>query len=68
MVAVFAMLASTPSNNTQFPALAMLTYVYVRPRGIAIPDTTAVAMSSSSSGEYPSPKIFTASAGRTVPE
>mmetsp|Transcript_1452 Transcript_1452/g.1666 ORF Transcript_1452/g.1666 Transcript_1452/m.1666 type:complete len:201 (-) Transcript_1452:1881-2483(-) len=69
IVAVLAMVASTPLNKTQFPAVAIVTGVLERPRGMEIDSMVATAISSSSSsGEYPSPNTFTRCPGAQVPE
>eukprot|EP00551_Chaetoceros_affinis_P000736 CAMPEP_0203650712 /NCGR_PEP_ID=MMETSP0088-20131115/25477_1 /ASSEMBLY_ACC=CAM_ASM_001087 /TAXON_ID=426623 /ORGANISM="Chaetoceros affinis, Strain CCMP159" /LENGTH=168 /DNA_ID=CAMNT_0050509595 /DNA_START=164 /DNA_END=670 /DNA_ORIENTATION=+ len=61
MVAVFAILASTPSIKTQFPAVATFTSVLYLPLEIETDFTTAYGASSSSSGEYASPGTLTLS-------
>ena len=61
IVAVLTISQSIPPRSTQFPALAIITSVRDRPRGIHTDDTVANAMSSSSSGVYASPSTLTRS-------
>ena len=68
IVAVFETLASTPSSRTQLPALACVTGILYRVWYTHSALTVATAQSSSSSGEYASPKTRTVCPARTVPD